>query len=71
MRKKLIFSGLGIAAVLSGYIIAEVNRMKKKEKKLETQPLAHFQAENTDPQGSWTGVPADMYEVPVQDADDL
>ena len=25
----------------------------------------------TDPQGSYTGVPADKYEVPVQDADDL
>lgn len=25
----------------------------------------------TDPQGSWTGVPADPYDVPVQDADDL
>ncbi len=24
-----------------------------------------------DPQGSYTGVPADKYEVPVQDADDL
>ncbi len=25
----------------------------------------------TDPQGSWTGVPADPRETPVQDADDL
>lgn len=42
--------------------------MKKKQ---ETEPLASFQAENTDPQGSWTGVPADREETPVQDADDL
>ncbi len=26
---------------------------------------------NADPQGSYTGVPADPNEVPVQDADDL
>ena len=25
----------------------------------------------TDPQGSWTGLPADPEEIPVQDADDL
>ena len=25
----------------------------------------------TDPQGSWTGLPEDENEVPVQDADDL
>lgn len=25
----------------------------------------------TDPQGSWTGKPADEWDVPVQDADDL
>ena len=25
----------------------------------------------TDPQGSWTGVPADPTEKPVQDTDDL
>lgn len=60
-----------IAPVLSGYSIAEVSTMKKHKKKLETQPLTHFQAEKTDPQGSYTGVPADIYEVPVQDADDL
>ncbi len=25
----------------------------------------------TDPQGSWTGLPADPEDLPVQDADDL
>ena len=30
-----------------------------------------WQSAKTDPQGSWTGTPADPYEVPVQDADDL
>ena len=26
---------------------------------------------NTDPLGSWTGVPEDETEIPIQDADDL
>lgn len=25
----------------------------------------------TDPQGSWTGKPEDVFDLPVQDADDL
>lgn len=33
--------------------------------------LTVWQSAKTDPQGSWTGTPADPYEVPVQDADDL
>lgn len=47
--------------------------MKKKqvEKLREDQPLTDLQAKKTDPQGSYTGVPADRDEVPVQDADDL
>lgn len=40
-------------------------------KKIKKEPLCDLQAKNTDPLGSWTGVPADEYEVPVQDADDL
>ena len=30
-----------------------------------------LQASRTDPQGSYTGCPADPCDVPVQDADDL
>lgn len=33
--------------------------------------MTDFSAEKTDPQGSYTGCPADPEEVPVQDADDL
>ena len=33
--------------------------------------LTLWQSAQTDPQGSWTGTPADPYETPVQDADDL
>ncbi len=29
------------------------------------------QASKSDPQGSWTGVPENPFETPVQDADDL
>lgn len=34
-------------------------------------PMTNFQSNRADPQGSYTGCPADRYEVPVQDADDL
>lgn len=33
--------------------------------------MTDFSAEKTDPQGSYTGCPADPEETPVQDADDL
>ena len=33
--------------------------------------LTDFQAKQTDPQGSYTGVPAHPGEQPVHDADDL
>ena len=33
--------------------------------------LTAWQSAKTDPQGSWTGTPADPWEKPVQDADDL
>lgn len=50
--------------------------MKKREKTKKQLKDAVDAIENTppsatDPQGSWTGLPADPYEVPVQDADDL
>ncbi len=37
----------------------------KSKTRFKTPPSA------TDPQGSWTGVPDDPHDVPVQDADDL
>lgn len=43
----------------------------KKPEKVQTKPLVSFEQDTTDPYGSWTGVPADPEEVPVQDADDL
>lgn len=47
------------------------------EKKRDKRPmekamdLTAWQSAKTDPQGSWTGAPADPDETPVQDADDL
>lgn len=35
------------------------------------QSISHMSSDATDPLGSWTGHPADEWEVPVQDADDL
>lgn len=51
--------------------------MKKKEELKDRKQtpdvgqMTHFAAPRTDPQGSWTGCPADPREKPVQDADDL
>lgn len=48
--------------------------MKKREKKPEPDPVRQMINEApspTDPLGSWTGKPAEEYETPVQDADDL
>ena len=42
--------------------------MKRKKRRPSEESL---QSPRTDPQGSWTGVPADPEDKPVQDADDL
>lgn len=43
--------------------------MKKRKEKDAAEGIAT--PSFTDPQGSWTGVPLDPMEEPVQDADDL
>ena len=43
----------------------------KRNKNALLNPDPDAQQSGTDPQGSWTGVPADPEETPVQDADDL
>ena len=46
--------------------------MKKRKKTRQNNPLEAIRTPSfTDPQGSWTGVPLDPEETPVQDADDL
>ena len=51
--------------------------MEKKKNRKPAGPmekamdLTVWQSAKTDPQGSWTGTPADPDEVPVQDADGL
>ena len=48
--------------------------MRKRERKDRPDLVPEIFAQQpslTDPQGSWTGKPADPMETPVQDADDL
>lgn len=49
--------------------------MKKQDKKKAIPPIppeaGHSGAIQTDPQGSYTGRPEELWEVPVQDVDDL
>ena len=42
-------------------------KKRKKDAPVERVETPSF----TDPQGSWTGVPLDPFEEPVQDADNL
>ena len=46
----------------------------KKRRKQEPEAVREIMEEGpsfTDPQGSWTGLPMNELDVPVQDADDL
>ena len=47
--------------------------MKKKTKLVDELIKGYNDKESLkfDPNGSWTGVPKDRYEKPIQDADDL
>lgn len=45
---------------------------KRKKERPELVPEVFAQQPSfTDPQGSWTGLPMNEQETPVQDADDL
>lgn len=52
-----------------------VNKTKKNDvaNKVASVVKAYHNSENlkTDPNGSYTGVPCEKYDKPVQDADDL
>ena len=45
--------------------------VKTKQKKVKSVRVAGKKAIKSDVQGSYTGVPDEPYERPVQDADDL
>ncbi len=45
-------------------------KIRRINKRLEGF-MSTMASPETDPQGMYTGVPEDPYEVPVQDADDL
>ncbi len=51
--------------------MSEKKRKKSHDPMEKAMDLTIWQSAKTDPQGSYTGTPADPYEVPVQDADDL
>ena len=44
---------------------------KKRDVMAKAQKVANKRPSKTDPMGSYTGLPANQAEVPVQDADDL
>lgn len=45
--------------------------MKRRTEWTQERPCEVVDPSHTDPQGMYTGVPEEPYEVPVQDADDL
>ena len=45
--------------------------MKRRNEWTNERPCEVVDPSRTDPQGSYTGVPREPYEKPVQDADDL
>jgi len=54
--------------------MAEISRQAAKTNTVMQKPremIADVVARDTDPNGSYTGVPVDRSETPVQDADDL
>lgn len=51
--------------------MSEKNQKKSGDPMGKAMDMTLWQSARTDPQGSYTGTPADPYEVPVQDADDL
>ena len=55
----------------SGREVDLMDKKKKQDPMAKAMDLTIWQSAKTDPQGSWTGTPADPDEIPVQDADDL
>ena len=50
---------------------ARKSKQEKDSPMNRAMDMTGWQSAKTDPQGSWTGTPADPGEIPVQDADDL
>ena len=48
-----------------------MKRRRREKAEQIVKNIVEQPASGTDPQGSWTGRPADADNVPVQDADDL
>jgi len=48
-----------------------LNNNKSKKTKQAIDSYTDKEGLQFDPNGSWTGLPSDKYEKPIQDADDL
>ncbi len=70
MQRKTSRTKTGFLGIMSGEGVTMFKR-KRKPPAEEARAMSDFQSVKTDPQGSWTGVPDDPHDVPVQDADDL
>lgn len=46
-------------------------KKRKKQQSDAVQEIVSTPPSFTDPQGSWTGLPMNEHEIPVQDVDDL
>ena len=47
------------------------NRKKSSRPQDAVEQIVNTPPSFTDPQGSWTGLPMNEHEIPVQDVDDL
>lgn len=65
------YSFCGHSAEGSGTMKQKKEPAHSRREKRQDPPVGQFQAERTDPQGSYTGRPVNLCEEPVQDADDL
>ena len=70
LRGKLILSPVFLRAE-GGMTVTDKNKKQHSRPMEKAMDMTIWQSAKTDPQGSYTGTPADPYEVPVQDADDL
>ena len=66
-----MFSGKLIKKTERLIFMDKNSKQKPSVKKIRSVKITSKKTIKSDVQGSYTGVPADPYEKPVQDADDL
>lgn len=65
-----IFQGFA-TGILRKLVCKEVKNMTEKKQSIPLPTEDDFRFTPIDPQGSYTGVPEEINEIPIQDADDL